>query len=206
MITTKEMHDLEDLAEAQGISTLQLMERAGKGVAAAAQMFDLPEDTRVIVFCGSGNNGGDGLVAARYLSLQFPVVVLLFGEKKKLTEEAQRNYERLKNPITIVEIHSPQDLGAFHVQQRLPLLLIDALLGTEIKGELREPLAAGIDLFNRLKGRKIAVDVPSGINPDTGEITGKACQVDVIVTFHDVKVGLAALQHKTLVVDIGIPH
>jgi len=206
MITTQQMKELEDYAESQGISTLELMENAGKGlVEAVKKKFELPENTRVIVFCGNGNNAGDGFVAARYFAEDFPVIVLFFGKKEKLPEEAQRNYEKLKNPILVMEIKNKEELEKIHIQKELPLLLIDALLGTGLKGEIREPMGMAMDLFNQLEGVKVAVDIPSGINPDTGERAEKVCEVDLIVSFHDLKAGLTSLRNKTVVVDIGIP-
>ncbi len=206
MITTAQMKELEDYAESQGISTLELMENAGRGVFEVTKnKFELAENTRVIVFCGNGNNAGDGFVAARYFSEEYPVIVLFFGKKQKLPEEAQRNYEQLKNPLLIVEVNSKEDLEKIHIQKNLPLLLIDALLGSGTQGEIREPLGMAIDFFNHLNGLKVAVDVPSGINPDTGEKAVNYCESDLIVTFHDIKIGLLDLSAKTVVVDIGIP-
>ncbi len=205
MITTAQMKKLEDEAEAQGISTLELMENAGRGVfEAVKKKFQLAENTRVIVFCGQGNNAGDGFVAARYFAEEYPVIVLFFGKKEKLPEEAQRNYEKLENPILVVPINNKEDLEKIHIQKELPLLLVDALLGTGFTGEVREPLGIAIDLFNQLKGIKVAVDVPSGIHADTGERAEKCCKVDLLVTFHDIKAGLQSLKNKTVVVDVGI--
>lgn len=207
MITTQQMKELEDYAETQGVSSLDLMENAGREVVAAVKRKYELDGKRIIIFCGTGNNAGDGFVAARYFAEDHenPVTVLFFGTKEKLKEEAKRNYEKIGWPITLVEIVSPEDLQLFHVQKNLGLVVVDALLGTGIKGELREPLAAAIDLFNQLSGVKVAVDIPSGVNPDTGEIPGKYCKADFIVTFHDLKVGLEKWWKKTVVVDIGIP-
>ncbi len=206
MITSQQMKELEDYADAQGISPLELMENAGREfVAAVKKKYDLG-GKRIIVFCGTGNNAGDGFVAARYFAEgENQVMVLFFGRKEKLKEEAQRNYEKIQWPILLVEIADKEDLQRFHVQESFDLLLVDALLGTGIQGEVREPLASAIDLFNTLPGIKVAVDIPSGIDPDTGEVHQKNCQPEFIVTFHDLKVGLEKWKKKTEVVDIGIP-
>ncbi|MBS3166163.1 bifunctional ADP-dependent NAD(P)H-hydrate dehydratase/NAD(P)H-hydrate epimerase, partial [Candidatus Woesearchaeota archaeon] len=74
-----------------------------------------------------------------------------------------------------------------------------------INGPLHDPISFGIDYFNSLNGAKIAVDIPSGLDPDTGEVVDKVCHSDLIVTFHDIKCGLEQFQDKTEVVDIGIP-
>lgn len=85
------------------------------------------------------------------------------------------------------------------MQEDLPLLLIDALLGTDIKGEIREPMGMAVDLFNRLEWIKVSVEVPSDINADTGERAEKVCEADLIVTFHDIKMGLMNLKKKTII-------
>jgi len=205
MITSKQMNELEDYAESQGITALDLMENAGKEFVRVIKKLYHLAGTQIVVFAGPGHNGGDGLVIARLLAQEYPVIVLLFGEKRKLKEESQRQFEKLKNPITIIEIKKQDDLQHFHFQKNTPLVLIDALLGTGVKGPLRELVSLAIDYFNQLPGIKIAVDLPSGLDPDTGETHQKMCEVDLIVTFHDLKVGLEHYQRKTIVVDIGIP-
>jgi ADP-dependent NAD(P)H-hydrate dehydratase / NAD(P)H-hydrate epimerase len=204
MITLKEMRKLEDLAEARGVSSLDLMENAGREfVEAVKKKFDL-DGTRVVVFAGTGNNGGDGFVAARHFAKENPVLVLLFGDPKKLKEEAMKNFIKLENPINIIMVNSKEDLKQFHFQNDVNLLLIDALLGLGVQGEVREPVSLGVDLFNNTAGIKVAVDIPTGIKPETGEEAAKHCNVDFIVTFHDIKKGLEKWVDKTVIVDIGL--
>lgn len=207
MITSQQMRELEDYAESKGISTLDLMENAGRGFVEAVKMKyeDMLEGRSVVIFAGMGNNAGDGFVAARYFAEEFPVIVLLFGALDKMKEEAKKNYEKLDYPITLIPINTIDDLHQFQFQKSVKLLLVDALLGMGLKGEIREPISLGIDLFNRLQGIKVAVDVPSGLNPDSGELAEKYCKADYIVTFHDLKPGLEKHKSKTVVVDIGIP-
>ena len=205
MITSLQMRQLERKAVQHGITYSELMENAGKEVYfAVKEQYDLT-NKRVVVFCGSGNNGGDGFVAARYFSQHCPVIVLFFGSKEKLSEEAFEHYEQVKKRANVIVIKTREDLQKFHFQEHLSFIFIDALLGIGIKGVVEDPIAAGIDFFNSLKGIKVAIDVPSGRNPDTGEVQGIACSVDYIVTFHDLKQGLAQFQDKTVIVDIGIP-
>ena len=208
MITVKQMRTLERDAQKKGIFAIDLMENAGRElVSTVKEMYDLT-NKHVIVFAGCGNNGGDGFVAARYFAEENPVVILLFGGKRKLTEESLENYEKIKSSINVVEIIKEEDLKKFHIQENHELVIIDALLGVGIKGEVREPVSLGINYFNSLDGIKIAADIPSGINADTGEVCGKCCNCDSIITFHDQKVGLGVnkeLKSKTIVVDIGIP-
>ncbi|MEK6950568.1 MAG: NAD(P)H-hydrate epimerase [Nanoarchaeota archaeon] len=216
MITSRQMKELEESAYEQGISPQQLMETAGEQVHRTIKQHYELANRRVIIFAGPGNNGGDGFVAARYFAEEhsaqesqlLPVLILFFGDKRKLSEEALEMYEKVRKKANIIPIHSPAELQKFHVQEGFPLLLIDALLGTGMKGRIREPLASAITYFNALPGIKVAVDIPSGLDPDTGGKNGECCDVDLIVTFHEVKVGLAGLPElleKTVVVDIGIP-
>ena len=111
--------------------------------------------------------------------------------------------EKIEESVTIVEIQSKKDLDQFHFQN-VELILVDALLGTGTSGEIRDPIATAIDYYNSAEGIKVAVDIPSGMNADTGEGERKT-ECDLIITFHDLKYGLEKLQDKTVVADIGIP-
>lgn len=217
MITSRQMKELEEYAESLGIEAKELMENAGKAVYEAVQKkFDLdnsprPGRKRIIVFCGQGNNGGDGLVAARHFAESFPTVILFFGDKEKLSSESYDAYMKVKDKATIVTIHDQQDLARFHFQEHHQHILIDALLGTGVKGKLREPISFAIDYFNSLPGDKVAIDIPSGIDPDSGEVHGKKCDVNFIVCLHDVKTGLHSYLERTqektplAIVNIGLP-
>lgn len=200
------MRELEQYAFTKDISISKLMENAGKQVyRTIADRYEL-DGKRIVLFCGTGNNGGDGLVTARYFAANgFPTVVLLFGHKDNLSEDAQEKYDLVKKQVNILPIIKKQDLSKFKMQPHLSFVFVDALLGIGAKGMVHEPIASGIELFNSLSGTKIAVDVPSGLNADTGEILGKSCECDLIVTLHDIKAGLEKLQDKTVIVDIGIP-
>ena len=198
------MKALERHAQTKGIFPKDLMENAGRQVYTVVhENYDL-SGKHIIIFCGQGNNGGDGFVAAKYFAQGNPVVVLFFGEKEKLTEEAREKYDELKNIVTIVPITSPDDLHKFHIQPTLDLVLVDALLGTGIQGELRDPISFAIDYFNSLSGIKIAVDIPSGLDLNSENIKKKVCEFDVIITFHDIKNKLEPLKEKTIIVDIGL--
>ncbi len=205
MITIEEMRELEFLALEQGITSLQLMENAGKQIfRSVKKKVDLTKK-HIIVFAGQGNNGGDGLVAARYFAEEFPVIVLFFGSKEKMSEEARQNYLKANKHVTIIQIEKEEDLQKFRFQKNAELVLVDALLGTGIKGKLREKISLAIDHFNSLAGYKVAVDVPSGMHPETGIREEKVCHADLIVTYHDLKNGLESLKDKTVVVDVGLP-
>ncbi len=205
MITIDEMRELESVALDQGITMQQLMENAGKQVFRAVQKKMDLQGKHVIIFVGSGNNGGDGLAAARYFAKECSVLVLFFGKREKMPEEARKNYAKIKNHVTILPIQSEEELKQFRFQKNAQLVLIDALLGTGVKGKLKPQASLAIDYYNSLEGYKVAVDVPSGMNADTGEVEEKSCNVDLIVTHHDLKPGLEKVKEKTVVVDIGIP-
>lgn len=181
------------------------MENAGRQVFLTTKKRYGLEGSHIIIFCGTGNNGGDGLVAARYFAMKYPVIVLLFGDKEKFSSETQKNYDAIKKKVNVIYIRDRTELEKFHVQSNHSLVLIDALQGVGGKGPLRDPLSFAIDYFNSLSGFKVAVDVPSGLNADTGE-SEKRCEVDLIVTFHDMKPALHSYAQKTVVVDIGLPH
>ena len=205
MITSGQMRELEKRALAKDISLSELMERAGQGVfKAICERFDLAHK-HIVFFCGVGNNGGDGLVAARYFCSHYPVLVLLFGDKDKMSDEAWENYEKIKKQVNVLNITSAEELSKFHFQPHLQLVLVDALIGLGIKGPLHEPFPAAIDFYNSLSGIKVSVDMPSGMHPDTGEVLGKSCVFDWVVTFHDIKAGLEKFAEKTQMVDIGLP-
>lgn len=205
MITAKQMKALEEAAEEQGIKLIDLMENAGKAVfEAVKEKYDL-DGKRIVIFCGQGNNGGDGFVAARYFADEFPVLILFFGEKSRLSEESLENYEKIRKTVNIIPVKTKEDFEQFHFQDGLKFIFVDALLGTGVKGELREPISFAIDYFNSLPGLKIAVDIPSGLDPDTGEVHDQMCKVNFIVCFHELKYGLEKFKKKTKVVDIGLP-
>ncbi len=198
------MRTLERQALHQGILPIYLMENAGQKVfEVVKEKFDLL-GRRVVIFAGGGNNAGDGFVAARYFAEEVPVTVFFFGNVEKLSDEARENYEKIKDHVPIILIETQTDLQAVHLQANHRHILIDALLGIGMQGEAKDSISFAIDYFNSLNGLKIAVDVPSGMNADTGE-GEKVCDVDLIITFHDLKTGLQGIAHKTVIVDIGIP-
>ena len=141
-----------------GVSTLQLMENAGGAIAEEAGRFK-----RIALFCGNGNNGGDGLVAARHLSAKGKEVKVYILDGNR-TEANSKNLEILRNlsvDIEVIEDTSKPDLKDFD-------LIIDALLGVGIKGELREPVKSLVDVMNRARAPILSVDIPTpGIKADT---------------------------------------
>ena len=204
MITLKEFIKLEHDAIQNGLSVEELMENAGKQIyLAVKKKYDL-DNKQVVIFCGQGNNGGDGFVDARYFAKDCQTIILFFGDKDKLKPEAKENYRKAFHKANIIPLSCKDDLSKFHFQENLDFIFIDALLGTGLKDSIREPISCAIDLFNSLKGEKVSVDLPSGIDPDTGEVHQKACQADFIICFHDLKQGLEKFKDKTVIVDIGL--
>ena len=193
--------------EEAGVPSLQLMEAAGRGLARVTSDLSTSEQGNegvVTVVCGKGNNGGDGLVAARYLHESgFDVRVILFAGRDGLSPDSQANYDRL--PEGLIEVHEeplrPSSLEG---------VIIDAMLGTGFEGEPRDPVASAIDAIGRSGLPVVACDVPSGVNATTGEASGVAVQADRTVTFHRRKLGHLIAPGKHLcgpveVIPIGIP-
>ena len=195
-ISSKEMGVLEANAEYFGISLLQLMENAGRNVAEEiGSRFN--KDRRILIICGLGGNGGDGFVAARHLlSLGFDkVAVVLVGKAKSIVHEsALVNWLALQNfrdSIPILEITDVAEMPKISVD-----VVVDALLGIGTKGKLRPPVSQFVDFINSVSATKIAVDVPTGIDSDSGEILGTAVKSDVTVTFHRLKPGLEKAKNE----------
>ena len=210
-ITPDEMRAVEERAERLGVPRLLLMENAGKAVADFIARMD-PAGMKVVVVSGTGNNGGDGLVAARHMAAYgLQVKVFLVGTEGDIrTKEASLNWKILKGMNRTVELKEFNKFFTEDLKQALAWadIVVDAIFGTGIKGELRDPHASVIELINRSKAFRLSVDVPSGLDPLTGEVRGKAVKANAIITFHRVKRGLLArkdLVGKLVVANIGIP-
>jgi len=200
MITADRMAAVDRNAAALGVSQKQLMESSGNAVARAVREV-APPDGRVGVLGGRGNNGGDAFVAARFLA-GFDVTTLLLGRPDAVsTHIARENWDALESAaadVRTVGDSADLDLGD-------PDVLVDGLLGTGVRGAPREPAASAIRAINDADATVVSVDVPSGIDADTGEAAGVAVDADRVVTFHDLKPGLADLDCEVTVADIGIP-
>jgi hydroxyethylthiazole kinase-like uncharacterized protein yjeF len=208
VITSREMRALEVNAEYFGVSLLQLMENAGRNVALEiASRF--PKEQKIAIFCGLGGNGGDGFVAARHLLSQgFKVSVILAGKGKSIRHEAAvKNWGALQPLRETIPIKEVTDSSA--IPKVDAPIVVDALLGTGTKGKLKPPITQIVEYINTLAAFKIAVDVPTGIDSDNGEVLGTAVKADVTVTFHKAKTGLRAAKKyvgELTVRDIGLPH
>ena len=186
--------------EQTGIPSLDLMERAGLSLARAAARAARPGPIRIVT--GKGNNGGDGLVAARLLREEGRQVdVLSIAPLDELRGDAKANLDGLPGPAPVeFEVDGLEGSG----------LVVDALLGTGFSGAPREPVASAIAAINRQEAPVLACDVPSGVDATSGEAQGEAVRATATVTFHGSKVGLhvgpgAFLAGEIEVADIGIP-
>ncbi|MEM4452485.1 MAG: NAD(P)H-hydrate dehydratase [Thermosphaera sp.] len=207
MITTLEMKILETNSAALGVSTTLLMEAAGSRV---ADFVDSKLKGRIgssiVVMVGKGGNGGDGLVAARYLSSKgYPVEVLLAFPPSEIEHpDTLLNFKIIKK-IESVKIRGFEELKVLEDGD----VIIDAILGTGVKGVLRDPVKTIIEKANNANASlKVAVDTPSGLDPDTGEVHGVAFKANFTITFHDLKPGLTRNPNYTgevIIADIGIP-
>ncbi|MFB0501988.1 MAG: NAD(P)H-hydrate epimerase, partial [Candidatus Bathyarchaeia archaeon] len=157
MITSREMRALELNSEYYGVSRLQLMENAGRSLAGEIASRFKPEEARVIVFCGSGGNGGDGFVAARHLTcLGFKVEVILAGRSTDIFDkEARKNWlalQCLKDIIPLREVYDSTLIPSLEAE-----VAVDALLGIGLKGTLRPPILQLVRKINEMKAFRVAV-------------------------------------------------
>lgn len=199
-----------------------LMECAGYSAAMEIiERYKLNEQSKVLILCGTGNNGGDGFVIARHLS-SFGIhtrVALLGGTHKISTREANLNWriisENLTYSIKTDILKDSTDVVQYGIlldKEHDYRIIIDALLGTGIRGKIREPIATAIDFINEAREHQdikiVSIDVPSGLNPDTGEVEDKAVKSDLVITFHRAKTGMKIdedyIRHIS-VKSIGIP-
>ena len=203
-ITASEMRRVDANCSDLGLLPLQLMENAGASVARAIRArFPAGTGTRIIVLAGTGNNGGDGFVAARHLLDYNPVILLLGRARDIATDESRRNWEILENlSADLREIRDSSELSELKLDADI---VIDAMLGTGVRGSVREPVASAINLINASSAFVLSMDVPSGFNPDNFE---KVVRADLTITNHRTKEGLSGRPEVTgeiEVADIGIP-
>ena len=212
-ITSLEMRVIDRNAVYMGIDRHILMENAGRSVAATV-IERYPKAQRVLVVAGLGDNGGDGIVAAKYLhSWGREVKVVLLGRISDAREElVVDNLGVLRGlNVEIMEAPTPYDLLAYQdLFHPWAEVIIDAIIGTGIRGVLREPQATAIELINKSSAYKVAVDIPSGLDPDTGEVRDIVVKAHVTVTMHRPKAGLikeSVSQYvgDLVIADIGIP-
>ncbi|MFW9875251.1 MAG: NAD(P)H-hydrate dehydratase [Candidatus Thorarchaeota archaeon] len=221
-ISAEDVVIVDNNAQWLGIPLNHLMECAGYSIAdEIVKRYDLSDKSKVAIFCGTGNNGGDGFVVARHLSsFNIRSLVILVGAPEKIRTQASRlNWDILRNKIdymvkTIILLDSTEieNIRLLREDANNLSLIVDALLGTGISGKIREPVSTAIDFINKIReesGIKIvSIDLPSGMNPNTGEVIHKAVKADLVVALHRNKKGLDIKSDyiKEIVVrSIGIP-
>ena len=213
-ITVKQMMQIEENGHQMGFLRKFMMENAGAAtvkriVEKYSSVWSIdPNYKKILVFAGLGNNGGDGLVIARHLAgYGVNVTVFLLGEPDNIrSEECSWNWsllEKMKS-VKLLTGGNLEDLNNLEFG-----VIVDGILGTGIAGEIREPHASAIKFINGKEWRDVvAVDVPSGLNPDTGEVNKICVNAVMTVTFHRMKVGMPKAKDacgEIFVEKIGIP-
>ena len=205
-ITVDQMYRIENKGHEMGFLKKFMMENAGAvSVRRLVEKVTAVKSKNVVIFVGLGNNGGDGLVMARHLSgYEANVTVVLLGNSEDIkTEESQWNWSVLQKMPSVNLI-----TGTSFDFEGTPDIIVDAIFGTGISGDIREPYASAINFINNTKCFKFAVDVPSGLDPQTGETANVHTTCDLTVTFHKMKQGIPKRKDLTgelYAEKIGIP-
>ncbi|MBS1268819.1 MAG: NAD(P)H-hydrate epimerase [Nitrosopumilus sp.] len=205
-ITVDQMYNIENKGHEMGFLKKFMMENAGaSAVKKLVEKFGDVKSKNILIFVGLGNNGGDGLVMARHLAgYDAKVTVILLGSPDKIkTDESNWNWSILKK-MPSVKLLSGNSFNFDFV----PDVIIDGILGTGISGEIREPYASAINFINQTECFKFAVDVPSGLDPQTGDTANIYTKCDMTTTFHKMKQGIPKRKDLTgelFAEKIGIP-
>ena len=197
------------------------MEHAGTAVAAAVRALAVDVGRwgtgPIVILCGPGNNGGDGFVAARRLSMAGANVIVanVSADPRPRGAVAGRNWDRIARDPAIdkVNLRVARDVAMLGRDIEKAAVVVDALLGTGVRGALREPIRSAVEVIDRARRAGVpvvAVDTPTAVDLSSGEPSEPAVRADLTVTFHRPKTGLltrrgAAFAGKVLVAPIGIP-
>ncbi len=222
-LTREQIREIDRAAiEDYGIPGVVLMENAGRNAAQSiadyfpnssnpkepqASACASDEKPMACIFCGPGNNGGDGFVIARHLCIAgFHLEIVLLADPQRLAPDAKVNHDIARKMGIPIQGFSAEQAEASIGQAHL---VIDALLGTGFKGEVRPPMDRAIELINAADhALKVAVDLPSGLDCNTGEPATATVKADLTVTFVAAKIGFASAAEYTghvLIADIGAP-
>jgi hydroxyethylthiazole kinase-like uncharacterized protein yjeF len=220
-ITAEAMTGADRRAQIRGIPGSRLMEQAGTAVAAAvmalARTTDRAGSGPILILCGPGNNGGDGFVAARQLARhgEDVVAVLVASAARPTTESSAQNWDRLANEPRVTRVHAAvaRDLAILGQGIEKASIVVDALLGTGVRGELRDPIRSAVEVIRNGRAGGVpvlAVDTPTAVDLTSGELSDPVVRADATVTFHRPKTGLltkrgSAMAGRVLVAPIGIP-
>lgn len=210
-MSREQVRDIDRRAvEEYGLSGAVLMENAGRG--AAELLMSLDSNGQVMVCAGRGNNGGDGFVIARHLENHgIDVRVLVFGGREQFRGDAAINLHVVERAGTSLRFFgNPIDAQDLQAELNDAEWIVDALLGTGTRGEIREPYGTVIRTINNAAARVLAVDLPSGLDCDTGQPMGTAVRADHTATLVARKLGFDAPGAQAYtgtvhVIDIGVP-
>jgi len=212
VLSRKESRMLDQQAIlAFGVPSIILMENAGRGV--ADFLLSKYRSGTVLICCGKGNNAGDGLVVARHLdNHHIPVNVLLFSSPDDLTEDAKINYNIAIKCGISVSCYLPEDGFNQTIEAQLMNAnwIVDALFGTGLTGEVRTPYDKIISGINASSAKILSIDIPSGLDCDSGLLLGIAVKADYTLTLVALKKGFVHSEARMFlgevqVIDIGIP-
>ena len=215
-VSRDEMRELDRKAiEDYEIPGILLMENAGRNVAEEVmKMLNKCHNKEIAIICGKGNNGGDGFVIARHLHNKgYDVSVFLLAKSKDVLGDgdAGLNFKIIKNMnISTNEVLSVTDIRHMAGQISNCALIVDAIFGTGLNGELREPAMSVVIKINELKIPVVSVDIPSGLDCNKGKVLGACIKAEMTVTFALPKKGFFVEdgpEHvgNLVVADIGIP-
>lgn len=198
-----------------GLSRLCLMEAAGKSLGeevAKIAVFSYSKPVKVVMVTGSGGNGGDAFVAARYLLNRGYDVEIFMLKDNIHSSEAKINLDILLNMkprLSRLTIHNLAKSDNFQINENEEFIIVDGILGTGIKGKLQEKIRKAIEVINESNALKISIDVPSGMDPLTGDIDDIAVVPDYTISFHKIKTGVREADEEIVgghvTADIGIP-
>jgi len=220
-MTGEQMRGADLRARRLGVSSDRLMEQAGISVAAAIRALlmttERPAGAVILILCGPGNNGGDGLVAARHLAAAGHRVaaVLVASQPGPSTPDSVRNWARLADVPLVERIQaaSPREVQVLLSGVERAAVVVDALLGSGVEGTLREPIRTAVQVIAQARQQGVpvlSVDTPTAVDLTGGAASDPVVKADVTVTFHRPKTGLRtrigrALAGRVLVAPIGIP-
>ena len=199
--TSEQMYKIEENGHRLfGMKRLLMMENAGHRTADfLLRRFDADlKRKKIVAVCGSGNNGGDTFVACRHLAaacITNITIILLTTPKEIRTSEAKINWNIIRKMKSLKKItigsHQQSDSAHFiETEIEDADIILDGLLGTGVKGQIREPFSSAIDRINHSKAYVLAIDVPSGLDPTSGEPSNKCIEANATITFHRMKKGL----------------
>jgi NAD(P)H-hydrate epimerase len=214
-ISSHQMYEIENIGHTKfGMKKVLMMENAGFGVADfIIKRFKNKKlaKLKILAICGSGNNGGDAMVAARHLTCSGTNIKVIFlGETSSIkTEEALINFQIISKMKHTIELILNSKLDSIIKKHILNAdIIIDGIFGTGIKGDIQDPHLSVIKLINHSKSYIVSVDIPSGLNPNNGEISTDCVRANTTITFHRIKTGLLNNRKYTgnlILKKIGIP-